>query len=256
VTDRRVIELGPGFTIAVPLLFAADGAKLVVGIDKFVKLQTGDDFRAFYSRLREGLSRAQQAGFDRAMRIQPGVALNSAHARYIYHKELQDSIAELGAGQYDLIVSNAVMEEIYDPTPSLRAQGELLRPGGVMVHRIDLGDYDMFSKNGFHPLEFLTVPEWVYRRMVADAGQPNRRLVNYYRDTAKKMGYQSDIYITRVLGIGELPEARRELRAGIDYGADQLKLVRDIRHRLEPRFRSLSDEDLLAWSIVFVARKP
>ena len=95
---------------------------------------------------------------------------------YIDHRELTDSLQQLGPSSFDMIVSNAVIEEIYDPTPIFKAQSELLRPGGVMVHRIDLRDYGMFSKYGFHALEFLTVPEWIYRHMVEGSGQPDRRL--------------------------------------------------------------------------------
>jgi SAM-dependent methyltransferase len=257
VAGRRIIELGPGLTLGIPALFASDGAEMVVGIDKFVTLQTGADLGVFYSRLRQSLSAPQQAGFDRAMRLQPGIALNADHARYIDHKDVEECVPQLGAERYDLIVSNAVLEEIYDPTPSLRAQGRLLRPGGVMVHRIDLRDYGMFSKRGFHELEFLTVPEWIYQRMAADVGQPNRRLIDYYRNVGKQLGYQTDIYITHVFGAPrDLPEPRRELRAGTDYADWQLKSVREIRPRLIDRFRGLSDADLLTASIVFVARKP
>jgi SAM-dependent methyltransferase len=257
VAGKRVIELGPGYNIGVPLLFAADGAEMVVGIDKFVPLQTHEDFVRFYSRLRGSLSPSQQASFDRAMEIQPKITLHPEHAVYIDHKDLADCVQTMGTGSYDLIVSNAVMEEIYDPTPFLRAQDELLRPGGVMVHRIDLRDYGMFSKHGFHPLEFLTVPEWVYKRMVSGSGQPDRRMIDYYRNIGRSMGYQTDVYITRVLkSASDLPEPRRELRAGVDYQDWQLKMVQEIRPRLLDQFQALPDTDLLAASIVFVGRKP
>jgi hypothetical protein len=156
-----------------------------------------------------------------------------------------------------MIVSNAVIEEIYDPTPVFKAQGELLRPGGVMVHRIDLRDYGMFSKYGFHPLEFLTVPDWIYRRMVEGSGQPDRRLIDYYREVGARMDYDTEIYATKVLGSEfDLPEPRRELRRGIDYSEQQLKMIAQIRPRLLERYRKLSDADLLVQSMVFVMRKP
>ena len=156
-----------------------------------------------------------------------------------------------------MIVSNAVIEEIYDPTPVFYAQGELLRPGGVMVHRVDLRDYGMFSKYGFHPLEFLTVPDWIYRRMVEGSGQPNRRLIDYYREVGARMGYQTEIYATKVLGSEtDLPEPRRELRPGVDYSEQSLKMIAEIRPRLLERYRKLPDADLVVQSMVFVARKP
>ena len=257
VAGKRVLELGPGFTIGVPLMFAADGASFVAGLDKFVRLQDGPYFIALYTRIRDTLSTQQKAAFDRTIRLQPKLSLDPQFATYIYHKELTDSVQQLGPGSFDMIVSNAVLEEIYDLTPVLKAQGELLRPGGVMVHRIDLRDYGMFYKYGFHPLEFLTVPDWIYRRMVEGSGQPNRRLIDYYREEGARMGYETEIYATKVLDVeADLPEPRRELRPGIDYSERQLKMIAEIRPRLLERYRALSDADLLVQSMVFVARKP
>ncbi len=257
VAGRRILELGPGFTIGVPLMFAADGASFVAGLDKFVRLQEGPYFVALYTCIRETLSNQQKAAFDRTISLQPKLSLNPQFATYIDHKELTDSLQQLGPGTFDMIVSNAVIEEIYDPAPVFEAQGELLRPGGIMVHRIDLRDYGMFSKYGFHPLEFLTVPDWIYRRMVEGSGQPNRRLIDYYREVGARMGYETEIYAAKVVSSDtDLPEPRRKLRPGIDYSERQLKMIAEIRPRLLERYRKLSDADLVVQSIVFVARKP
>jgi SAM-dependent methyltransferase len=257
VVGKRVLELGPGFTIGVPLMFAADGASFVAGLDKFVRLQNGPYFIALYTNIRENLSNEQRTAFDRAIRLKPTLSLNPQFATYIDHKELADSLQQLGPGSFDLIVSNAVIEEIYEPTVVFKAQGDLLRPGGVMVHRIDLRDYGMFSKYGFHPLEFLTIPDWIYRRMVEGSGQPNRRLIDYYRELGAQMGYETEIYASKILGSEfDLPESRRELRPRIDYSEKELKMIAEIRPRLLERYRKLSDADLLVQSIVFVARKP
>jgi hypothetical protein len=257
VAGKRVLELGPGRHIGIPLRFAADSADMVVGVDKFVSLQTGPEFAVLYSRMRESLLPRQQAAFDRAIQLQPKVALRPEHAAYVGQKELADCVTQLGAESFDMVASNAVMEEIYDPMPNLRAQDALLRPGGVMVHRIDLADYGMFSKYGFHPLEFLTVPEWAYRRMVEASGQPDRRLIDYYREVGARLGYQTEIYILRVVGTEEyLATPVRELRAGLHYTDRQLKLVREIRPRLVEPFRNLPDADLLPSCILFVGKKP
>ena len=74
----------------------------------------------------------------------------------------------------------------------------------------------MFSKYGFHPLEFLTVPDWIYRLMVEGSGQPHRRPIDYYREVGARMGYETEICATKVLDSeSDLPDARRQLRPGI-----------------------------------------
>jgi len=121
---------------------------------------------------------------------------------------------------------------------------------------IDLRDYGMFSKHGFHPLEFLTVPDSVYRYMVESVGQPNRKLVDYYRDRMASLGYSSSIYTTWILGQSSPPRKfRTDLRRGEDYSDDSLALVRAIRPRLLPRYQKLADEDLIVQSIILAAEK-
>ena len=105
--------------------------------------------------------------------------------------------------------------------------------------------------------EFLTVPDWVYRRMVEGSGQPDRRLIDYYREIGPRLALETEVYITRILGVDvDLVEPRRELRPGIDYSAEQVKVLEAIRPRLLERYRKLPDQDLIAMSIVFVGRNP
>ena len=115
----------------------------------------------------------------------------------------------------------------------------------------------MFSKHGFHPLEFLTIPDPVYRYMVEASGQPNRRSLDYYRSTAARYGYSARIYRTWVVGgPSHLPEYQTNLQYGRDYSDENIRLVRSVRSRLLPRYQELSDEDLLTRSILIVFDKP
>jgi SAM-dependent methyltransferase len=256
LTGKRFLELGPGFNIGVPLLFAAHGASYVAGLDKFVRLQTGPYYQKFYAQLRDTLTGGEKAGFDSAIQLQPQIALHPAKAHHIHGQELPGAVDELGPGTFDLIGSNAVIEEVYDPDPIFQAQDRLLRPGGVMVHKIDLRDYGIFTRRGFPELEFLTVPEWAYRRMAKASGQPNRRRVNYYRDIARRLGYSCNIYVTFILGVDKELIPPMQIQQNLDYANSSLRLIRDIRPRLTAQFRDLSDMDLMVQGILFVARKP
>lgn len=140
-----VLELGPGASLGVAELFAEAGASRVVALDKFR-----------YTHVRVP---------DRVV-VRHGYGIESA------------SIEE---GGFDLIVSNAVLEESPDLPRGFTAMRRALRPGGRMLHQIDLSDYGIFSRHGFHPLEFLTVPDAVYRAMTGLSGGPNRWLVDTYR---------------------------------------------------------------------------
>jgi hypothetical protein len=93
--------------------------------------------------------------------------------------------------------------------------------------------------------------------MVEGSGQPDRQLIDYYREVGARLGYEAEIHATKVLGSElDLPEPRRELRPGVDYSEQQLKMIAKIRPRLLERYRKLPDTDLMVQSLVLVARKP
>jgi SAM-dependent methyltransferase len=252
----RVLELGAGYNIGVALRFCAAGAERVVSLDKFVPLQDTAYTRDLYRALRRSLPGPEQSRFDEAIEVDGAIGLNDQRLRYVYGKSLEDLSAGLKPASFDLIVSNAVLEEIYDLDPVFAAMDRLLAPGGLLVHNIDLGDYGMFTKHGFHPLEFLTVPEPIYRHMVECSGQPNRKLVDYYRRKMTALDYSSEILVRRVLGRKEMIDPpKTQLQCGTDYFEQTLQLTREIRPRLAGAFRSLPDQDLMIQGITLVAKK-
>jgi SAM-dependent methyltransferase len=253
---RRVLEIGPGETIGVALRFIAAGAAHVTVVDKFVPLLRSEFHRALYRALASQADDNARRDLDDAIDLRDDIRLNPRRLAY-YHQSVDGATAAIAPGSLDVIVSNAVLEEIYDLDATFAALDRVLRPGGRQVHVIDLRDYGMFSKYGFHPLEFLTVSDRIYPYMVAASGQPNRRLIDYYRHALGARGYDTTIYVTWVLGQDRpLGEYRTSLRYGVDYSDRNLALVRSIRPRLLPRYRQLSDDDLLVESILVVAVKP
>jgi hypothetical protein len=85
--------------------------------------------------------------------------------------------------------------------------------------------------------------------MTVDSGGPNRRLLDYYRDKVAELGYEAKLIVNLLLGVeGPVEEA--------EVGPLQRQLIEEIRPRLQPRFRALSDEDLAAAGVFLVARKP
>jgi hypothetical protein len=253
----RVLEIGPGETLGVAIRFIGAGADQVTANDKFVPLQRGAFHQRLYRALLDELPPTEQANAADAVLLKAGVQINERRLSYIYGQGIEDVGRTVAPGSFDIIVSNAVLEEIYDADLMFDTLDRLLKPGGRQVHVIDLGDYGMLSKHGFHPLEFLTIPDAVYRYMVESTGQPNRRPLSYYRDKLASQGYTTTIYRTWVLGHpSRLPEYRTGLRYGTDYTDDTLQLVRSIKPRLLPRYRDLPDEELLTRSLLVVADKP
>ncbi len=212
-----VLEIGPGDSLGVALLCAQAGAASVVSLDKF---------RYSYDtpRHRE-MERLLGTGADQMRRIRP-----------VSGAGIEEAAPLLEAGSFDLILSNAVLEECPDPDRGLTVMDALLRPGGRMLHQIDVSDYGIFSKHGFSPLEFLTVSGPVYRAMTASSGGPNRRLRDYYRARLAALGLKAAFTTTH------------------RYTADAMRLS-SIRPRLLPSYRALQEEDLAVSGFFVYAKK-
>ncbi|MGH9721164.1 MAG: class I SAM-dependent methyltransferase [Bryobacteraceae bacterium] len=254
---RDVLEVGPGDNVGVPLRFVAAGARRAVCVDRFIPFQTSPFHLDLYRTLRSQIAPAELSAFDSAIQLDGGVRLDPARLEHVYGKGIED--AALPEHSFSLIISNAVLEEVYDTDRAFATMDRLLAPGGTMAHKIDFKDYGMFSNFGFHALEFLTIPDWVYRYMSESVGQPNRRLIDYYREKMRQLGYQPTLYITSVYtpaGERPLPPGVTRLEKGVHYGDDSVAYIGQIRPRLLDRYRGLADEDLIASGIMLVAQKP
>ncbi len=263
VVGRHMVELGPGDNLGIGLLYIAWGAASYVGMDRFSAPHDVEREREIYLALRSTLDGEQRRRFDEAIDLSGGIQWNEKIIRYCYGAAAEDCDKFLPAGSVDIVLGRGVLQAT-DIQRALTAIHRLLKPGGLTCHKVELRDLGMFSKHGFHPLEFLTLPESQYRWMVEGADLPNRRHIHDYRRVLEELGFRSIIRIACVIDPTQpgFPEAYREvlphkeaLSAGVDYIPASLELATSIRPRLDPQFRGLSDDELMAAGIFFTAWK-
>ena len=99
----------------------------------------------------------------------------------------------------------------------------MLKPDGVMVHRVDYGPHDLWV-NCPNRMTFLTVPEWLWSSMGSNRGCPNRVRHAELMRTASDLGLKVVGRVTRHFENQQLDE---------------------LRSSLQPRFRAFSDQDML-----------
>ena len=252
---RRILELGPGDNLGVALKFLARGAASVVCLDRFYSKRNAAHERAIYKQLREALGPEEKVRFDEAVSLTDSVDFNPEKLQTIYGATLEVFAAKLEDRKFDVILSCAVLEEIYDLDPTFAAMDALLLPGGQLIHIIDLSDYGMFRNQGMHPLTFLTISEPVYKRMASDSALPNRKRSGYYLEKMKQLGYRSKLFITSVLPGGRL-EPAVEYIPGKFKNEASTQMVTAVRNRLASEFKTFDDEELLIDGVLLVARKP
>jgi hypothetical protein len=258
---KRVLELGFGDNVGVALKILASGATQVVCLDKFYSKRDQKQQQEIYQALRDTLKEDAKQRFDQAIDLQSGIEINSDRLKCINGMPLEVAAAALSSERqlFDLIISRAVLEEIYEPDAVFSAMDGLLSPGGYMLHKIDLSDYGMFRSAGMNPLTFLTISERVYRLMASDSGIPNRRPMSYYQGKMEELGYEAKILITDVIdrnGKGDLHPHKEKIELGVDYTESTLAYVDQIRPQLRGAFRELPSEELIVAGIFLIARKP
>jgi SAM-dependent methyltransferase len=258
LAGKRILELGFGDNVGVALRFLAAGAARVVCLDKFYSQRDVAREREIYAGLREKLTVEERERFDQAIDLSNGIVFNAGKLRCINGFDLENAAERLLSEEesFDIIISRAVLEEIYEPDRVFAAADRLLAAGGLMLHKIDLSDYGIFADGGLHPLTFLTISESVYQLMASDSGIPNRKLIGYYQKLMSDLGYDARFLITNLLGHGPLVP-HREVTELDDHN---LRLARpaidEIRPKLCEQYRNLPDEELMVRGVFLVARKP
>ncbi len=257
--ERRIFELGFGDNIGVALKFLALGAGAVVCLDKFYSRRDKQQERKIYQALRETLGDEEKRRFDEAVDLSTGIETNPDRIKCIYGVDVEMAEELRSAPFFDFVISRGAIQDIFEPDAAFAAMHNILKPGGLMLHKIDLSDQGMFREYGMNPLTFLTIPDSVYRLMAEGSGKPNRKKMSYYRDLLENLGYDVKILVTDIIGRGgrgDLSPHKERIRLNEDYTDETLSLVREVRPKLSASFREMPDEELLVDGIFVVARKP
>lgn len=241
-----VAEIGPGDNFGVALRILGQGATVVHAVDKFKSFRDPHRQTMIYQAL------AERHGLNH---IFSGIPSEANLRGLVYHSGSPAEIFFRTAGlNFDAILSRAVLEHLADPLVALDDMIKTLRPGGIMVHRIDFRDHGMFA--GCHPLTFLTFSKQWWRRMTQHSGRPNRVLFPIWQQWRARSGLKGSIKITRLVGVREeieptiwpdIPSAMRD---------HALATVRSIRPKIAKDFQGLTDEDLAIAGCVLVAEVP
>lgn len=253
---KRVLEIGPGDNYGVALKFLIAGAGKVVCLDKFFSKRDSKQEHKIYQLLQARVDERERRIIAEAIALHDGIQTNPCKLHCIHGTGIEEIATVFDPGSFDVIVSRAVLEEVYDLDAAFSAIDKALAPGGVMIHKIDLRDYGMFSRYGHHPLTFLTIPRPIYLLMTRYSPLPNRRRVSYYRRKMLALGYEVQILVTRIVGAqSEIIPHQQVVMLGKEYESATLSLLNHIRPQLRPEFRQMPDEDLIVAGIFLIARK-
>lgn len=227
VAGREVLELGPGRSLGMGLIFLAAGARRVVAVDRYRHLFWDEPD---CDHLRGVLVRLEAERWPHAHRARSAVrAIEVGHVEfdpdYLVYRQADGAALPVAADAIDLSYSNAVLEHVHQPAVVVRELARVTRPGGDSIHEIDFRDH-------FDPvdrLRLLTFPEWEW--------QIRTRLRPGYTNRWRQADF---VEAFAAAGFGH--------RAGRVTNAVPREIVEARRTRMIARFRDRPSADLCTLS--------
>lgn len=197
--DKVVLEYGPGDTLCMALLMYAHGARRVCCIDRFPLSGFSARNVIIYRHLLNALPAPARQRASTAF-IRDGIVASGFDPAAIAYQAVKNGLS--GAqGEYDLIISRAVLEHVNNLEETMRDIKQALKPGGISLHKVDLKSHGLDRQTDF---DFLTRPEVLYKLMYSHKGYPNRWRVNKYRELAASTGLR----LKRLTPTGRLSPAK------------------------------------------------
>jgi SAM-dependent methyltransferase len=247
-----VCELGPGDNAGVALKILADGASQVDLADRFYSNRNAASHAQIYQAL--ALSAPQIAAQLHMARFEnettfPGIT------RFYGPQAAGETFFKTRPEAYDFIVSRSVLEHITDPQVALESMYHALKPGGMLIHKVDLRDHGMFTPY-HHDLKFLEIPSLVYQAMTYDSGLPNRILIDSYRIWASRLSATCQFLITQLAYVGSIDPHLPFDKIPLEIREAALMEMRKHKRNFAHSFQKISDNDLIIAGFFLILHKP
>ncbi len=184
--NKTVVELGPGDTIGIALLFLAHGAAQVICCDRFKLITNIKKNTAIARNIMQRLPDEQKQELRKCISFNNSghVEWDASRLKYLFRT---DHVRQIEKSSVDIIVSNAVLEHVHNLESLFATMSYVMKPDGFMVHAADLGSHGLHYAT---PLDFLAIPETLWKFMTYYRGAPNRARKSYYEQLSVLNGFK------------------------------------------------------------------
>jgi SAM-dependent methyltransferase len=199
-----VLELGPGIALATQILLAERGNRITV-LDRYPPSWRDKFHPVVYAHL------AQMVGGSAELeRSAKAAGFEDICVRQV--SEPAENMKSLRNKEFDVVLSNAVLEHIRDLDSVCSQLARVTKVGGLNIHQIDLG----YHKNRERPLDHLLLSEVDFYQE-ANAAQfeyGNRWRANEFIARFERVGMViKHIYVSQKADPKYLKEVREQIRS-------------------------------------------
>lgn len=188
IKDKVVLEIGPGNSLAIGLLFLACGAKKVFLVDRFKHLFYDDYDISFHRKVLERIKEKDFPFFSAASEaviFTKGGSIDFDKDKIEYRLGNAANLP-MKNNSIDIVFSNAVFEYVHDIKKAISEIGRVTKPSGLGIHEIDLRDHFFQSQ----PLRLLQYPDWLWNLMAWNRpGYTNRLRLSDFLKLFESYGF-------------------------------------------------------------------
>ncbi|MBN2110086.1 MAG: class I SAM-dependent methyltransferase [Methanosarcinaceae archaeon] len=179
IKDKKVLELGPGNSRLMGYNFIVHGAKKVILLDKYPRVQNTNRQRKFQEEEFEFIAR--KYNYTKA----------DLSTDFLFSDKisfLSGDLCELDMSNVYIIFSNSVLEHVKDIGNAIECMSKVLVKGGYMYHNIDLRDHFNFN----YPFLFYKYEQDIWNKYLTKEGTSytNRFRYDDYMHLFKKHSFE------------------------------------------------------------------
>jgi SAM-dependent methyltransferase len=251
LSNWSAVEIGTGWTPILPILFWLNGQRHCDTYDNQRLLKDSLVVESARQFVAPGHAAAElrrtnvdQSQFQERLAVLEKLVAEGASGSDVmracnirYHAPVDATNTGLGNGSVDVVYSNTTLEHAREEEISslLRESYRIIRPGGYMLHLIDLSDHFAHSDELITAINFLQFSEREFSKYNSRFLYQNRLREPRWRKIIQGQGFEIVSWKTHVdaRALGQLPALP-----------------------LDPAFANFSSEELCVSSIHVIARRP
>ncbi|MFH1957598.1 MAG: methyltransferase domain-containing protein [bacterium] len=172
--NKDILELGPGPDLGTGVILLAFGARSYTAFDKFRLIRQTP--LLFYKILLEKLK--NYPFFERAKNAVEKISNGEFSGNFMYISDRQYNIDMHLSGRYDLVISQAVMEHLDNPSWVIKEIYRKMRKNGIIFGEVDTGTHTGILRD-IDPLNLYRYSDFLWN-LLKFQGSPNRVLPSEY----------------------------------------------------------------------------